>query len=323
MMRDLATPLSYDKGRRPFGGWRDIRVSARILAEAIGITAIVATSLVVSLSLPPIVPLILGLCEGAIIGGLLRRTFRRARVRQPSFPPAFAVICAITSAVVICLGLYVREAYDIQAAGGGSLYHNLLGLAGISRSRNAFALISMVSRVRTGHGGFLGYLLFRFQIFPKFQSLLLGQTIISGFLIHRIARSQITAPFCTDCADWLGVAKNAAVVPTWLCGELSEAVRTNDPARAVEVAHQSADKYLGSACAIARYWRCPSCQNILADVIVKGSRIGQSTRASMIVTSETRVPPTVISEETLFALRTEPALPANNEADEAEIKGND
>jgi hypothetical protein len=255
--------------RRPFGGWGDwwgmICLTVAMLVVAAACAAFVFGFILLKL---PMVLVIVALGQGILVGIGMRLYYRRIRLRVNSLAVVMGLAAGLISAMLVYVGLYVREVFAIQMSGSTSFVSAVLGMAGIGQA-NAFRAMSVVvTRPLTGHGGFLGYMLLRGLDSPHFLNAFGIHVVVTMLLAWRVSRGQVRRPFCEVCGDWTAKPQNAAVLPATYSSQLVEAVRESDSEKVVRLSREAAGVDLGRACAVARLHRC-DCGHVMADVLLK------------------------------------------------------
>ena len=240
------------------------------------------------------------LLQGLIVGGTLAWLIRKFQLRHRSASVLIALVCGLTSAAFFHGGLYVRNVYAFRDSvrsdwvqSGSDLRYKL---AVDYMNAHPFPAFDSVLVRRTGHRGFLGYMILRGW---TIIGLAILQIVVVAWIAIKFAKESASTPFCETCKTWFGPPKNAAVLPV-VCGDaLSSAITSEDPNQVLAL-HHSAGRSLGSSCVIARVRECPKCAKQYADVIVKSFGARGSSQEKV------RMAPRRVSPEMVAALRYEP-----------------
>lgn len=293
-----ATPtvLGYGRPRRPaHAGWTDFSGSLQLLALCALVAAISGGLAWASLVFGgPLVCLGGMFGEGIVVAVGLSLVYRLVKLRHRPLALIAAIGTAVAAVLLLYAGLWMREVWHCAPFVGARGAHAWLQLMGFGFTR-PYQLLDAFLVPTTGHGGLVGFILYRLQGKPTLVALTAGHLALTLLICVIFARKWTPGAVCPLCAEWLGEGRNAAVIPAWQAGELAAGISSSDVERVLAVVCGSADANLGRGCAVAHLWTCGNCRTILTDLVIKAN--GAETARLL--------PPTAIDDKLAIALKTE------------------
>lgn len=294
--------LAYGRWRRrPHAGWRDATGNAHLLALCLAVavvSAVIAFLCAVWGGGWVVLGGIFG--QGLLVAIALHLVYQRVRLQHRSIAIAAAVTTALGAALLVYVGLWIRDVRTCWGLVGGGLRDlPAMLMVGVSRP---YRFYDMLVASRTGHHGLLGFLWLRTQNSPSFPILAAAHVAVTVFLPTALLTKWRPGAICPVCGEWLGEGRNAAVLAGWQAGELSAAVARGDVEQVLALVRESATVTLQGACTVAHVWTCLNCQAMLADVVLRPA-------------GDVMLRPTVVDEQMTMALRSEPVAPAGEGTD--------
>ena len=129
---------------------------------------------------------ILGLSQGILVGLALRGIFS-CHSTERGWKHTFSSIGGgVASTFAVYMFLYLREVFAVAQQAIPTTGGIILGMLGIG-SRNPYAILShFLTGPITGHGGFLGFILFRIAESPQFLNVMCCHLAVTVLFSWRI-----------------------------------------------------------------------------------------------------------------------------------------
>jgi hypothetical protein len=232
--------------------------------------------------------------QGVVVVCGLSLAYRSARLQHRSLALTAAMATALAAVLAFYSGLWMREAWHCRQLVGAPGARGWLQLMGVGFT-TPYRALDTVLVAKTGHGGLIGYILYRLLGHGPLLALTIGQFAATALVCVLFARKWTPGAVCPICVEWLGEGRNAAIVPAWKAGELAAGISTGDVDRVLAAVCGSADANLAGRYALGRLWKCGNCGARLADLVIKAHG-AQPTRV---------LPPTVVDEQLAIALKTD------------------
>lgn len=308
--------LGYGRPRRrAHAGWTDFSGNAQLLALCALVGAVSGGLTWASVVFGrPLVCLAGVFGQGIVVALGLCLVFRLVKLRHRPLALVAAIITACAAVLLVYVGLWMREVWHCApfvGARGANAWVQLMGF-GFTRP---YQLLDRALVPRTGHGGLIGYMLYRVQGKPAVAAVTIGHLAAALLICVIFARKWTPGTVCPICTEWLGEGQNAALIPAWQAGELSAGISSGDVERVLGVVCASANANLAGGYAVAHLWTCSNCRTRLADLVIRNNR---AERVRLL-------PPTLIDEKLAVALKTDaisvaavaqpPVTPADDSAD--------
>ena len=280
-----ADPLTY---ATPSGTYRASgRASATGILTALGgglamaaaVGVVLAALLLWRVRLPDIVVMFL---PGVGIGLGVAWLIRRAKVRNRLAAVLIAGVCAAATVAAVVGSLYVVAAHKNRdalrtmladeyaataTAGGGSAAVPADVRARIddylSRPFDVYDRTVLIPAV--GRGGPYGY----FSCLTRSgKSFLIASGLLSVVAAVVTIRQTSSRPFCEPCGTWYNAPFTAAVLPGALADPVAIALEADDKEQVREIRRAWRDAEIGSDYTTVQVYRCPTCDALLADVVI-------------------------------------------------------
>ncbi len=267
------------------------------------IVAVVGGLAVWGWELSPIPTLVIltPLLQGLVVGLALAFMIGRLHMRNPKLLAVIGFLCGLASIFMVHYGHYVHSVYALKSELETELQSDpALKPAdkAIIQEKVAKDPAGMADELffvpRTGHGGFVGSMLFRNQIGVKIKNSDLTGTglwilwgfealMVAGFAGY-MASSRAAKPYCEDCSAWCEEKVAPIVIPPEAAPALAEAVRVDDLNRFVESHAQARDavvpleaevppkkpsKTIVTTTSGSTLHSCPGCDQTFADLWIK------------------------------------------------------
>jgi hypothetical protein len=134
---------------------------------------------------PVVLLVIVGLGQGILVGVGLKWVWKRyGEIRSKG---AVAAIGGLISASLLYAILYLREVWFMAGQTGRSTWGAMIAMLGIGNA-SPYALLDQFMLVpATGHGGFIGYVMFRIAESENFANMLVAHVAVCVLLSWRVA----------------------------------------------------------------------------------------------------------------------------------------